>query len=126
MRIGIIADPLTHPDWPAIERLLEPAAKRGGVPVWEPMFALWAVYEDGLIAAATARLTADGHGEVVLLGGKGFARWGAALDSAICGAMKQAGMRAVQVHGRKGWARIFRNYRIIGQRDGIMSYERSL
>jgi hypothetical protein len=123
--IGIVPEPLNHPDWPAIKAFLEPAAKRGNVPVLETGEQVWAVYDPGLIGAATARLTVDGFGEVVLVGGRDHRRWIHALDEAIGGAMRDAGMRAVRAYGRKGWVKVLKNWNIIHSPLGV-GYERTL
>lgn len=126
MIIGIVPDPLNHPDWPAIKALLEPAAKRGGVPVLETDEVVFAVYGEGLEGAATARLTVEGFGEVVLVGGRDYRRWIHELDRAIGDAMKAQGMKTVRAYGRKGWVKVLTGWRVIGEQDGAIGYERVL
>ena len=126
MKIGIIPDPEGHRDWPVIRALLEPAAKRGGVPILERNEAVWAVYADGPIAAATARLTTDGHGEVILVGGANFREWIGQLDWLIGSWMRREGMRSVRAYGRKGWRKILKDWTVIGNEGGMTAYERAL
>lgn len=126
MIIGIVPDPEGHPDWPQIEAFLTPAAERGGVPVLEAGEVVWAVYDGALVGAATARLTVDGFGEVVLVGGRGCRRWIHELDDKIGSAMRDAGMKAVRAYGRNGWARILKDWTVIGDLAGGTGYERAL
>lgn len=126
MIIGIVPDPLSHPGWPQIEAFLEPAAKRGGVPVLEPGELVWVVYDGSLVGAATARLTTDGFGEVILVGGRGHGRWIHELDEAIGSAMRDAGMKSVRAYGRKGWVRVLKNWTVIGADGAAVGYERAL
>lgn len=126
MIIGIVPDPQNHPDWPAIEALLDPAAKRGGVPVLETGELVWVVYDQGLVGAATARLTTAGFGEVVLVGGTDHRRWIHELDARIGAAMRDAGMKSVRAYGRKGWAKVLKNWTVIGADGEAVGYERTL
>jgi hypothetical protein len=126
MMIGIVPDPLNWPDWPAIKAFLEPAAKRGGVPVLEADEVVFAVYGQGLEGAATARLTVEDFGEVVLVGGKDHRRWIHELDRAIGDAMRDAGMKTVRAYGRKGWSRVLKGWVEKGSANGNTFYERAL
>jgi hypothetical protein len=124
--IGVVPDPLRHPDWPRIEAFLAPAAERGGVPILEPGELVWAIYGPELLGAATARLTTDGFGEVILVGGRDHRRWIHQLDEAIGNAMREAGMNAVRAYGRKGWAKVLKNWTVIGDLAAGTGYERTL
>ena len=128
MNIGIVRNPFLHPDWQQIKRLLEPAAKRGGVPILEPHEEVWAVYGDGLEAAATARLTTENFGEVILVGGKRPERWLEQLDQMIGAWMQREGKAYVRAYGRRGWTRQLARlgWRVIGEENGVTGYERAL
>lgn len=126
MRIGIISDPLNHPDWPQIRKFLVPAAERGNVPVLEANEAVWAVYAPELIGAATARLTYDDWGEIILSGGVEAKLWAVPLSDRISDWMRDEGMNAVRIYGRKGWARLLSDWQVIGSRNGMTAYERLL
>ena len=126
MRIGIIPDPLSHPDWHKMKALLEPAAKRGGVPVLAPNEAVWAVYDGHLRAVATTRLTDAGHGEIILCGGSEAKEWAAPLADMICDWFRAEGMQAARIYGRKGWARLLKGWRILGQENGFTAFEKVL
>jgi hypothetical protein len=126
MIIGIISDPLRHPDWPAIKAFLEPAAKRGRVPVLEPGEQVWAIYDPDLIGAATARPTVDGFGEVVLVGGIEHQRWIGQLDELIGRWLRLEGMSSVRAYGRKGWRKVLKGWAMIGESEGVTGYERQL
>ena len=126
MRIGIIADPLNHPDWPTIEALLEPAAKLGNRPVYREWDAIWCVYDDReLIGVANARLTAEG-GEVALVGGRQHRKWIRKLDWLICSWMRREGMPVVRAFGRKGWRKVLTDWESMELEDGSTGYEKVL
>jgi len=124
--VGIIPEPERHPDWPAIKAFLEPAAKRGGVPVLEPDELVWAVYAPELVGAATARLTTDRFGEVILVGGCRHRAWIHELDELIGRWMRDEGMRSVRAYGRKGWVRVLKGWKVIGNEGDATGYERQL
>ena len=126
MNIGIIPDPLNHPDWPKIKAFLEPAAKLGGVPVLDNREAVWAVYQGQLVAAATARLTDDQHGEIILCGGVGAKQWAMPLADLICRWFKDEGMKAAHIYGRRGWMRLLEGWAVIGEADNMTGYKRAL
>lgn len=125
MIIGIVADPLSHPDWQGMKAFLEPAARLGGHPVLETNEAVWAVYEDGLTAAATARLTTEGIGEIVLCGGREAHRWATALADRICDWFRDEGMKTARIYGRKGWGRLL-GWEVIGATGRTVLFERAL
>lgn len=126
MLIGIIPDPLSHPDWFKIKALLDPAAKLGGVPILAPNEAVWAVYAPHLMAAATARLTDAGHGEIILCGGSEAKEWAMPLADRICDWFQAEGMTAARIYGRRGWARLLKDWRIIGCENGFTGFEKVL
>lgn len=127
MRIGILPQPERHGDWEAIKALLEPAAIRGGVPVLEENEVVWAIYDGpDLMGAATARLTHDGFGEVVLVGGRDARDWIHQLDWLIGHWMRREGMTSVRAYGRKGWMRVLRGWHVLGKDNAAVGYERAL
>ena len=127
MIIGIVPDPLGWPDWTKIKAYLEPAAKRGQMPVYRDGWAVWAVYDgDELLGAATAHLAEGGWGEVVLVGGRDHTKWIAALDEKIGNWFRDEGMDTMRAFGRKGWRRVLKGWRMIGEQDGFTAYERPL
>lgn len=125
MIIGIVPDPLEHPDWPKIEALLQPAARQGGVPVLEEHEAVWAVYAPDLKAAATARLTVNNEGEIILCGGRESQLWAQALADRICDWFRDEGMRVAMIYGRRGWGRVL-GWQVTGEGNGIVAFKRVL
>jgi hypothetical protein len=124
-RIGIV--PPDAQDWPRIEAYLKPSADYGDLPVFNPEHAIWAVYDGPqLTGCATARLTTDGFGEVVLVGGEHAAEWIGELDTMIASWMRDEGMTRVRAYGRKGWARVLKNWAVIGAQGKMTGYERTL
>lgn len=127
MNIGVIPDPENHRDWGAIKALLEPAARRGGVPVLEANELVWAVYDGPqLKGAATARLTHEGFGEVVLVGGSDAREWIHQLDWLLCSWMRREGMKSIRAYGRKGWVRVLQGWAVIGSDGEALGYEKTL
>lgn len=126
MIIGIIPDPVNHPDWPKIRAFLEPAAKYGDREILRPLEAVWAVYAPELTGAAVASLKSDDTGEISLVGGVDHARWISKLDWMIGGWMRREGMTAVRAYGRKGWRRVLTNWAAVELEDGMTGYERKL
>lgn len=129
MNIGIVPDPVNQPDWPAIKAFLEPAAKRGGVPVLEKDEVVWSIYDEtGLIGAVTARVTLDGFGEIVLVGGRDRKKWLAGLDRLLGKWLAREGMKSMRAYGRIGWRRELEalGWRVIGLEGKNMGFERVL
>lgn len=126
MIIGIVPDPLHFHDWPKIKAFLEPAAIRGGMPVYRDGWAVWAVYDGELIGAATAHLSVCGWGEVVLVGGKEHARWIGLLDEKIGSWLKAEGMTEMRAFGRKGWRKVLKDWTVMGEQNGLTAYQRAL
>jgi hypothetical protein len=125
--IGILPDPTQDPRWPQIEAFLLPAAKRGGVPVLEENELVWIVQQDAeLVGAATARLTYEGFGEVVLVGGNNARNWIHHLDWLLCSWMRREGMKSIRAYGRKGWARVLQGWSVIGTDGEALGYEKVL
>lgn len=126
MRIGIVPDPLNHPDWPQIKAFLEPAAKLGNRPVLRKWDVIWCVYDgQDLIGAANARLTDEG-GEVALVGGREHRRWIGKLDWLITSWMRREGMKVVRAYGRKGWRKVLTDWVSVELEDGSTGYEKVL
>jgi hypothetical protein len=127
LRIGILPDPTQDPRWNEIEALLAPAAIRGGVPVLEDNELVWIVLRDGeLTGAATARLTHEGFGEVVLVGGLDAREWIHQLDWLLCSWMRREGMKSIRAYGRKGWVRVLKGWAVIGNDGTALGYEKVL
>ena len=87
---------------------------------------VWTIYDETLLGAATARLTVDDFGEVLLVGGTGHRRWINELDDLIAAWMRAEGMRSVRAYGRKGWVRVLKNWAVLGNEDDTVIYERIL
>ena len=126
VNIGIVPAPLSHPDWLKMKALLEPAARRGGVPVLAPNEAVWAVYDSHLRAAATARLTDAGHGEIILCGGSGAKEWAVPLADMICDWFRAEGMNAARIYGRRGWGRLLKDWKVLGCENGFTAFGKAL
>lgn len=132
--IGMIADPLAWAFWPAAKAMLSPALELGGED-WtrterdlaSSAMQLWAVIEDGILAAATVtRISAGNRGEVVevfLVGGEGYPRWLAALNGQIEQAAREIGCVAMRAWGRAGWKKPLAE---LGWSASMMAYEKVL
>lgn len=130
MNIGIVPRPTKAREWPQIKVFLEPAAKRGGVPILEQHEEVWTVIDDGeLIAAATARILPEElTGEIVLVGGRDFKRWLGHLDWLLAAWFRMEGMKRVRAYGRRGWARFLHalGWVTVSEKDGVIAYEKAL
>lgn len=105
--VGTFPGAELSPHWPRIVALLEPAAKRGGIPVWEPGELVWVAIEDGkIIAAATSRMFDAQTAELIHVGGSGARNWLAPWDEALCAWARCEGAVRLITRGRKGWARL--------------------
>ena len=125
--IGIVPDPLAHPDWPQMKAFLEPAARLGHhAGLIERNEAVWAVYDGGLKAAATARLTVNNEGEIILCGGIDAKAWARPLADRICDWFTLEGMAVARIYGRKGWLRLLDDWRVVGGANGFTWLERAL
>lgn len=129
MRVSWLPDPERHPLWEGVKSLLEPAAKRGGIPV-DPDELIWIAHEDGVIfAAASTLLWGDGEAELRLAGGTRFRDWMGLLDEAVSGWAKAGGANRLTMRGRKGWARFARAFGWVvldRDEDGRQLYEKVL
>ena len=130
MIIGILPNPTQREDWPVIAKMLEPAAKRGGVPILEEHEEVWIAREgQELFGAATARILPEEKiGEIVLVGGRDRKRWIGGLDWRLGCWLRQEGMKAVRAYGRKGWKRELERlgWKVIGKEGDVVAYERAL
>ena len=126
MIITDVPYPETQAGWGAIKALLEPAAKRGEVPVLEPHELVWVVIDEGqLLGAATTRVT-PGWAEVVLVGGTDHQRWIGELDDLLGRWARDEGKNRLRAYGRKGWARVLKDWTVLGEEQGVTGYERVL
>lgn len=107
MDIGILPSPESHPLWPGIYALLEPAAELGGVNVLEPGELVWIVSDGPMVmAAATTRMCINGSAEIILCGGARARFWATDLADRICDWAAFNGAGCVRILGRKGWAKL--------------------
>jgi hypothetical protein len=130
VQIGYVPDPLNWDRWGEAKALLEPARARGDFPAcWEPDELLWACVDgSGLLAAATAWLSAEGYVEVKLIGGKDRHKWLAELNDRIGAAARDAGATRLIAIGRRGWLRELKRlgWEASDEADGMTVYSREL
>ena len=136
MDIGLIADPLNWPLWPAAKAFLDPALARSDE-TWadvEEQLAecrahLAVVMQKGgdpLLAAAVLRTIRAKHGdvtEVFLIGGKQHRRWTRPLSDALVSGARDAGCVGLRAWGRPGWKGILT---ACGWRSDVLCYERAV
>lgn len=129
MQIGGVLNPTEWHLWDEAKAYLEPARALGGQPeVIRPDIALWVVMDGNeLLAAATARITAEGC-EVILVGGRDRKRWLAQLDQEIGSAAAEAGATQMLACGRRGWLRELKRLGWDSREgeDGMIVYSREL
>lgn len=108
MDIGILPSPESHPLWPGIYALLEPAARRAGGQVMGPHYVVWIAMDGAeIIAAATTRMLSTGDAELIDVGGTRFREWLAPWEAMICDWARYNGANKIISGGddgsRLGW-----------------------
>jgi hypothetical protein len=84
---------------------------------------------DEILAAATARLTADGRCEVPLIGGRDHRLWLGELDKQIGAAAAEAGATHMTAFGRRGWWKTIKRLgwdKLSEDADGFCTFARGL
>lgn len=120
---GIIAQPFSHPHWPAIKGMLGRAAAKTDDTTLEQVVAsfeagqsqLWAVLDGNgrpLVVAVTQLLTVKGGKQafVWLLSGD-FMQGGARLIEVFEEWARAEGCATAEINGRLGWMRKLRDYK---------------
>lgn len=107
MELSLLLEPERHPAWPAIEALLRPAARYGGVETFEPgVDWLWIAFEGPTVfAAAVTRFYEDGDAELRMAAGTRLNDWVGLLDAAVSAWARDGGAHKLIMRGRKGWER---------------------
>lgn len=127
LQIGYITDPLSAVEWPRARDMLAPAMKRGGLdwPAVErelcadtmQLIAIRKAGDPDLLACAVIRsaVTREGEAlEIVAAAGRDFRTWAAWGMAALRDAARLSGMIGVQLGGRRGWRRVFRQAQAVG------------
>lgn len=127
LQIGYITDPLTAAEWPRARDMLTPAMKRGGLewPAVErelsadtmQLIVIRKAGDPDLLACAVIRsaVTREGEAlEIVAAAGREYRTWAAWGMAALRDAARLSGMIGVQLGGRRGWARVFRQAQAVG------------
>lgn len=127
IRLGYCPDAPEQPYWGEIERILAPAAARGGIPVWEPGELVWIGIEHGkVIAAATTRMLDADTAELINVGGESLKRWVADMEALLCRWARDAGAKRFITRGRKGWLRFKLGWKPCGKENGMILFEKAL
>jgi len=127
MLVSYLPDPEKHPLWPEIEKLLEPAAKYGGIPVRDDDEFVWIAFEGTvLFGAGTTLLWDDGEAEIRLCGGARHKEWVRQALSVVEAWARQCKARKLTMRGRKGWARYLDWTNLGKDHDGLTIYEKEL
>lgn len=107
IEISVLPEPESHPLWPEIRGLLEPAARLSGSPVWEDGQVLWVAIENRMIVAAvTTCLNVHGEAELWHIGGQRAAEWLPDMDRQISSWARDCGAERLLAQGRMGWGRL--------------------
>ena len=117
------------PLWPAIERLLRPAADYGDIDVFEDGDLVWVAFEGPTIfAAAVTRLLGD-EAELRIAAGTRFKEWIGLLDASVSAWARDCGADKLIMRGRKGWMRFADRFgwAVLGDdHKGRMMFEKDL
>lgn len=107
MIVSYLPEPQSHPLWPEIEKLLEPA-DFGGL---EPNELVWIAFDGPvLFGVATTILWDDGDAQIRCIAGKRFKDWGGPMEAALTRWARDCGAARLMARGRKGWTRIYRAF----------------
>lgn len=119
MTMGTIPVRKLHWVWPEMWRLLEPAWKRSATkPNLLPLLLahkadLWAIYEDGKpVAAIVTQVQEEPERRCLLwmVGGSRMAEWAGDFMATLSDVARAHGCVSIVGAGRKGWARIVRQF----------------
>jgi hypothetical protein len=109
--------------WPLVSHLIRAAMRKGRISefadveaaVLDGMQLLWVAADTSAIWAAAVTQLAWANGEklctIVACGGRERARW-LPLKAELEAFAKAEGCAAIRIHGRRGWAREFPDYRL--------------
>jgi hypothetical protein len=109
--------------WPLVSHLIRAAMRKGRISEFADVEAavlggvqlLWVAADTGAIWAAAVTQLAWANGEklctIVACGGRERARW-LPLKAELEAFAKAEGCAAIRIHGRRGWAREFPDYRL--------------
>jgi hypothetical protein len=127
--VSFLPEPETHPLWPEILKLLQPAADFGEIPAWTGDECVWIAFEgQTLFAAATTILWDDGEAELLLAGGHRHKDWMGQLDATVTAWARDCGARKITMRGRRGWTRYAARFGwgVSGCEGGRQIYEKEL
>lgn len=112
-----------EPLWPIVGPMLLPAIRRGGTSVEEvcealatDMAQLWIAHQGEAVHMALVTQVGEGECHLWLLGGKKRHRWLHLIED-LKAAARAIGCRKLTLGGRKGWRRVFPDWRVTG--DGL-------
>lgn len=114
--------------WPAIKRLLEPAAKLGGIEPKEDGDLIWVALESGKVWAAFTTRLVKRTLEIRCAGGARVFEWVKLFDAAMTAFGRDCSAARLELRGRKGWGRwadeLGWKYR--GKADGLPVFRKDL
>jgi len=130
VQISYLPDADSHPLWPGIAALLQPAADLGDIDVFEPGDVAWIMFDGPTVfAAAITRLLPGDEAELRLAGGTRMQEWVGLLDGTVSAWARDCGAYRLIMRGRKGWGRFARRFgwTALGTDDaGRMMFEKEL
>ncbi len=130
MQISYLPDAESHPLWPDIYRILEPAAKLGDVEVKENEDLVWVMFDGPtLYGAATTRLLPGDEVQIRCAGGTRFKDWMPLLDGIVADWGRDCGAWKATMRGRHGWARFAERFGWVAlgkDEDGLTIFEKEL
>jgi hypothetical protein len=104
--VSYLPEPESHPLWPEIAKLLEPAAE--GSPIRIENELVWIAFEGPvLFGAGTTILYDDGTVQIRLCGGFEHRKWVREAEAMVSAWARKSGAGKLTMRGRKGWARYF-------------------
>ena len=125
MRFGFVPPPVPKHIWDEAEAVLDVAAERGGVDlsdlrgdVFSGLAQLWVARGERLRSACVTCIQ-DGDCTIWLMGGDiADLQWLPIIEDAA----RERGCKRMWLHGRKGWARVLKDYSVasVGGKEAVL------
>jgi hypothetical protein len=105
LNIVYLPEPESHPLWPEIRSLLEPAARLGGIEPYEPGDVVWLAFEGGKVWAAMVSRLAFDVAEIRCVAGTRLKDWLPQWAAVFEEWARNCEAGLLECRGRKGWGR---------------------
>lgn len=125
MQVSYLPDPESHPLWPGISKLLEPAILEGAE-VLDPNELVWIAYEGTTLFGAGTTALYDDEAVILACGGFRHREWVKQAEGVVSAWARDCGAKKLTMRGRKGWARYFAGWDCSQGDDGRWIFAKDL